>query len=86
MKPTRIEGHTRELAKDQPQYTPLCIRDERFDLEYPDGRKVPVPSMTAEFELTVDEAALLATGGRLRVRILGERWPPIALWVEPPPT
>lgn len=81
MRPVRIEGYTRELAKDQPEYLPLCIRDAPYDLQTDKG-PVTVNSMTAAFEPTPQQLAILNAGGKIHVRILGTGWPPISLWAE----
>jgi len=83
MRPVRIEGYTRELAKDQPEYIPLCIRDEPVSID--NGQeKMVVNSMTAAFEPTPQQLRILNAGGKIYVRILGIAWPPISLWAEPP--
>jgi len=82
MRPVRIEGYTRELAKDQPEYTPLCIRDEVAILRPPGGLPQNVPAMVAAFEPTPQQLATLNAGGKIYVRILGTSWPPINLWTE----
>lgn len=84
MRPVRIEGYTRELAKDQPEYGNLCIRDEPVEIEI-GGNPTLVNGMTAAFEPTPQQLALLTAGGKIHVRILGSAWPPIALWAEPAP-
>jgi len=78
MRPVRIEGYTRELAKDQPEYLPLCIRDEHVAVAGQD-----TPAMVAAFEPTPQQLQILNAGGKVYVRILGTRWPPISLWAEP---
>lgn len=85
MTPLRINGETRRLAANQPEYHPLSIRDEAVVLELEGGRKVEVNGMVAAFEPTPAELDALNRGAPLAVRILGTSWPPIAVFVGEPP-
>lgn len=82
MRPVRIEGYTRVMGKDQPEYLPLCIRDEPYVLATAEGDQV-VNSMIAAFEPTPQQIRQLNEGGKIHLRILGTGWPPVGLWVEP---
>jgi hypothetical protein len=79
MRPVRIPGFTRELAKGQPEYLNLCIRDEPVDVG---GGRV-VNSMVSLWEPTPQQLAILNAGGKVALRILGEGHPPVSLWAEP---
>jgi hypothetical protein len=81
MRALRIHGETRRLAESQKEYSPLSIRDERVDLHMPDGRTVPVNGMVAAFEPTPEEIAKINKGAPIALRILGDRWPPVSLFV-----
>lgn len=78
MRPVRILGFTRELAKGQDEYSNLCIKDEIVDVE---GVGV-CASMVSAWEPTPQQIAMINAGGRIHLRILGEVHPPISLWVE----
>jgi len=80
MKPIRIDGETRRLAEEQPEYEPLSIRDEPVAVAIPDGPQT-MNGMTAAFQPTPDEVAAIAKGAPIYLRILGVRWPPVSLWV-----
>lgn len=79
MRPVRIPGFTRELAKSQPEFTNLCIRDELVEVD--SGRFVN--GMSSLWEPTPKQLALLNAGGKVRITILGLQHPPVALDVEP---
>lgn len=69
MMPLRIEGWTRELAKDQPEYTPLCIRDDVIE---------GVQCMVSAWELTRSERDAVLAGGEFYVAFAdrnGEAYP-----------
>ena len=83
MRPVRITGYTRELAKGQPEYLNLCIRDEEVLVEGPAGVPIPVNGMTSLWEPTPKQLAILNAGGKVALRILGDRHPPVSLWAEP---
>lgn len=70
----RIRGFTRELAKDQPEYRRLCIRDERTA----EGNM-----MVSAWEPTKEQLEALNNGGKVLLGIMGVVHPPISLWVEP---
>lgn len=76
----RIEGFTRELAKDQPEYARLPIRDE--PVEFAPGQVVN--GMVSAWEPTPQELAALNAGGKVYLRILGASHPPVSLWCEGP--
>jgi hypothetical protein len=79
----RIEGFTRELAKDQPEYARLPIKDERVDIIV-DGQLHAVNGMTSAWEPTPQELKLLNAGGKVYLRVLGNGHPPVAIWAEGP--
>jgi len=79
MRPVRIEGFTRELAKGQPEYLNLCIRDERVDVA---GQQCN--AMVSSWEPTPQQLAILNAGGKVMLRILGSSHPPVSLWAEAP--
>lgn len=83
MRPVRIPGFTRELAKGQPEYLNLCIRDEMVLIEGPAGVPIECNAMTSLWEPTPQQLAILNAGGKIAMRILGERHPPVSLWAEP---
>lgn len=74
----RIHGFTRELAKDQPEYRRLWIRDEAVAVA---GHQVN--AMISVWEPTPQELAMLNAGGKICLQILGEVHPPVALWAVP---
>jgi hypothetical protein len=78
----RIEGFTREMAKDQPEFARLCIRDEPVVIE---GWVTPFNAMVSAWEPTPQELALLNAGGKVYLRIVGSGHPPVAIWAEGPP-
>jgi hypothetical protein len=80
----RIEGFTRELAKGQPEYARLPIRDEPCDIAVGDGEIARVNAMVSAWEPTPQELKALNAGGKVYLRVLGERHPPVALWCEGP--
>lgn len=80
MKPLRIDGETRELALDQPEFEPLTIRDEPVVVDVPDGPQT-INGMTSAWQPTPDELERLKAGAPVYLQILGVRWPPVNLWV-----
>lgn len=78
MRPVRIEGYTREMAKGQDEYLNLCIKDELVDVP---GVGV-VPSMLSCWEPTPQQLAALNRGGKVFLRILGSSLPPVSLTVR----
>lgn len=74
-----IAGATRVLGKAQ-GYLGLPIRDEPFE----DTQTGTTPTMVSAWEPTPEEAAHIAAGGTIYVRIMGTRHPPIMIWAEPP--
>jgi hypothetical protein len=80
MLPVRIEGCTRVLGapvgwslEDSGPCCGLAIRDEvENDLRY----------MTSAWEPTPDDLAVIAAGGRIMLRIVGDAHPPVAMWVD----
>lgn len=71
----RITGATRILAKNQPQYLQLPIRDEPTD----SGN-----AMVSSWQLTPDELERLSQGAPLYLRIMGIVHPPVLLFVGDP--
>jgi hypothetical protein len=82
MNPVRILGFTRELAKGQPEYLNLCIRDEAALIMGQAGVPVECNAMVSAWEPTPQQLAMLNAGGRVHLRILGVQHPPVSLWVE----
>ncbi len=80
MKTEKIDGATRLLAIDQPEFEPLHIRDETVWLQTETGPQ-EAEAMTMQCRPTAEEIARLVAGEPLFVQILGVRWPPISLWV-----
>ena len=72
----RIEGFTREMAKNQPQFLTLPIRDEIAA----DG----TPLMTAQWEFTPQEVAAVQNGAPFMLSVLGTSWPPLLPWIGKP--
>lgn len=85
MRPVRIPGFTRELAKGQPEYLNLCIRDETVHIEGPAGVPIECNAMTSLWEPTPQQLEILKAGGKVALRILGTSHPPVSLWVEQAP-
>lgn len=83
MRAVRIPGYTRELAKGQPEYLNLCIRDDVVLIEGPQGVPIPVNGMTSLWEPTPQQLAILNAGGKIALQILGKMHPPVSLWAEP---
>jgi len=54
------------------------------DLHVRSGEYEGRPCNTCEIMPTQDEIALMAAGQPLRLRVIGEGWPPVALWVPEP--
>lgn len=84
MIPARIEGCTRVLGAPvgwTPETSGPCrglpIRDEVNG---------DMPVMISVWEPTPAEAAAIAAGGKIALRIVGTGHPPVALWVEESPT
>lgn len=75
MLPNAIEGATRVLAKDQPEYARLAIRDDPTDI----GNM-----MSSKWEPKPEELFGLNCGGKVILSILGERHPPVLLTVSMP--
>lgn len=73
----RIEGATRELAKDQPEYNRLWIRDVRFE----DGSNL----MISAWLPTPDELVRMVKGAPVYLSIVGGVHPPVSLRVGKPP-
>ena len=74
----RIKGYTREIAKSQPEYSTLCIRDVVMKTDH------DVHIMQSSWELTPGELALLNAGGYIILSIMGTVHPPVLLQVDPP--
>lgn len=74
----RIPGATRVLAKDQPEYSQLPIRDEK--------RADGVNSMVSSWSPTPDELARLNAGAPVYLGILGTVHPPVILGVGEVPS
>ncbi len=68
----RILGTTRELAKNQPEYNVLCIRDIIAH-----GKNF----MQSAWEPTPLEVTKLMAGGRIVLSIMGTVHPPVLLEV-----
>lgn len=80
----RIEGFTRELAKDQPEYARLPIRDEPCDVAVGDAVIAQVNAMVSAWEPTPQEVKALVAGGKVYLRVVGTQHPPVAIWAEGP--
>lgn len=75
MLPNAIEGATRILAKDQPEYARLAIRDDATDI----GNM-----MSSLWEPKPEELFALNCGGKVVLSIIGERHPPVLLTAKMP--
>jgi hypothetical protein len=80
-----IQGWNVTLAEEQPEYSALrglaqlhtrSIHDTSKE-EYDSG-----PSITVAFKPEPEELVSLLNGGTVYLRVLGTRFPPVALWVE----
>lgn len=76
MQPLRISNATRVLAETQDEYYALAIRDEEIS---------GVNHMTSVWEPTPKELADLASGGAVRLTILGTGHPPVMITTQPAP-
>jgi hypothetical protein len=76
MQPLRISNATRILAETQDEYYALAIRDEEI---------AGVNHMTSVWEPTPKELADLASGGAVRLTILGTGHPPVMITTQPAP-
>ena len=76
MQPLRISNATRILAETQDEYYVLAIKDEVVD---------GVNHMTSVWEPTPAELADLASGGAVRLTILGSGHPPVKVTTQPAP-
>ena len=73
MQNVKIDGATRCIGEDQ-GYQPLYIKDVPDD---------DFPVMETEWTLNDKERALIASGGTIRLRIMGHQHPPILAAVHP---
>lgn len=76
MQPLQIANATRILAETQDEYYALAISDEVID---------GVNHMTSVWEPTPKELADLASGGAVRLTILGQGHPPVHITTQPAP-
>ncbi len=74
MQPMTLTNATRTLAKDQPEYIPLDIFDERSDSG--------VPTMSSLWRPSDEELDMLIAGGSVHLSILGVDHPPVVLSVQ----
>jgi hypothetical protein len=72
----RVSNATRVLAETQEEYYALAIKDEEID---------GVNHMTSVWEPTPKELADLASGGSVRLTILGTGHPPVMITTQPAP-
>jgi hypothetical protein len=77
MQALRISNSTRVLAETQDEYYALAIKDEMID---------GVNHMTSVWEPTPSELADLASGGSVRLTILGYGHPPVQITTQPAPS
>ena len=76
MQPLRISNATRVLAETQDEYYALAIHDEEID---------GTNHMTSVWEPTPKELEDLASGGAVRLTILGTGHPPVMVTTQPAP-
>lgn len=84
MNPIRLNGETRVVGgaqAGQPQYHPLSIRDMPAELVGADGSISIGNCMVTAWRPTADEFARLMAGAPVYLSILGDRWPPVNLFV-----
>jgi hypothetical protein len=76
MQALRVSDATRILAEGQDDYYALAIKDEVIG---------GVNHMTSVWEPTPKELADLASGGAVRLTILGTGHPPVMITTQPAP-